>query len=60
MQGPVRFRPNWETHAAFGEALLHARDAGVRVFAYDCFVTPDSMTLRQPVPVDWTRGGSFP
>ena len=55
MKGPVRFRPNWETHAAFGEALLHARDAGVQVLAYDCAVTPDSMTVDQPVPIDWAE-----
>lgn len=55
MKGPVRFRPNWETHRAFGEALLRARDAGVRVLAYDCAVTPDSMTLDAEVPLDWTE-----
>ena len=53
MKGPVRFRPNWETHRAFGEALVHARDAGVRVMAYDCIVTPDSMTLDCEVQTDW-------
>lgn len=31
--------------------LRAARDAGVRVLAYDCAVTPESMVLRAPVPV---------
>ena len=52
MKGPARFRPNWATHRAFGEALVHARNAGVRVLAYDCLVTPDSMTLDGELPVD--------
>ena len=33
------------------DALRAARDAGVRVLAYDCAVTPESMVLRAPVPV---------
>ena len=51
MKGPREFRPNWKTHAAFGDALLRARAAGVQVMAYDCTVTPDSMTLDAPVPL---------
>lgn len=51
MRGPARFSPNWNTHPAFGEALRHANQAGVRLLAYDCLVTPDSMTLHEPVPV---------
>ena len=52
MQGARLFRPNRRTHPAFGEALAHARDAGVSVLAWDCLVTPDSVTLDRPVPVD--------
>lgn len=51
MRGVKRFSPNWKTHPAFGDALIHAREAGVRLMAYDCLVTPDSMTLRAPVPI---------
>lgn len=43
--------PNDETHPAFGEALRFAVSQGVNVCAYDCLVTPDSITIRRPVPV---------
>ncbi len=45
------FTPNNETHPEFAEALLKAREAGVKVLAYDCSVTSDSMIIRNPVPV---------
>ena len=37
------FAPNRRTHPAFADALRAARDAGVRVLAYDCAVTPESI-----------------
>lgn len=43
--------PNDATHPAFGEALRTAVSEGVNVCAYDCLVTPDSITIHQPVPV---------
>lgn len=43
--------PNDETHPAFGEALRFAVSQGVNVCAYDCLVTPDSISIRRPVPV---------
>ena len=49
MQEVKYFTPNWRTHSAFGEALRHARDAGVQILCYDCLVTEDSMALRRPV-----------
>lgn len=51
MKGPTRFRPNDATHPAFGQALRSAACAGVRILAYDCRVTPDSLSLNAPVPV---------
>ena len=51
MKGVCEFRPNEITHAAFGDALRRALRAGVSVFAYDCIVTPDSMTVHQPIEV---------
>ena len=45
------FVPNWDTHAAFGEALLKAREAGVEILALDCHVTPDSLEIAGRVPV---------
>ena len=52
MAGVQRFCPNWDTHREFGLALREAADAGVEVRAMDCLVTPDSMVLGAPVPVD--------
>lgn len=52
MKGVRVFRPNRRTHPAFADALAHARDAGVQVLARDCLVTPDSLTLDQPVAVE--------
>lgn len=51
MKGIHRFTPNYATHAAFGEALKRAREAGVLVLAYDCCVTEDTMTVDQGVEV---------
>lgn len=51
MKGPHIFRPNWETHPGFGEALAEASAGGVTVLARDCLVTPDSLVLDAPVPV---------
>lgn len=51
MEGVTDFSPNWDTHPAFGEALVHAAQNGVQVLALDCTVAPDSLSIRQPVPV---------
>ena len=51
MHGVDRFSPNDTTHPAFGAALREAAACGVQVCAYDCLVTPDSLTIHQPVPV---------
>ena len=52
MKGPVRFRPNDETHPAFGAALREAAESGVGVYAYDCRVAPDALELDAPVAVE--------
>lgn len=52
MAGVDRFVPNDDTHPAFGQALREAAAAGVRVLAFDCAVTPDSLEIRAPVPVE--------
>ncbi len=49
MQGVTHFSPNIDTDPAFAKALQQAVEAGVRVIAMDCDVTPDSMVLRNPV-----------
>lgn len=51
MEGMRSFSPNDETHPAFGQALRTAAAAGVAVLAYECRVTPDSLTITHPVPV---------
>jgi len=43
------FVPNYATDPAFGEALSRVLEDGVCVLAYDCVVTPDSMTVGFPV-----------
>ena len=54
MKGVRLFRPNWATQPAFGRALAEAQAAGVQLLAMDCQVTPDSMVLDAPVPIDLT------
>lgn len=51
MKGVDFFAPNAETHPAFAEALVSAREAGVEILAYDCTVTEESMEIGNPVPV---------
>ena len=51
MENVRYFTPNRDTHLAFAETLCEAADAGVEVLAYDCRVTPDSLTINRPVPV---------
>lgn len=51
MKGMKSFSPNEEAQPEFGEALMKAKRAGIRVMAYDCEVGRDSLRLRQEVPV---------
>lgn len=45
------FMPNAKMQPEFATALLEARKAGVRILAYDCEVTTQTMDIRNPVPV---------
>ncbi len=45
------FVPNDETHPLFGETLRKAYNNGVKLLAYDCNVSCDSMSIRKPVEV---------
>ena len=45
------FEPNYDTHGEFGEALKAAKRAGVKILAFDCIVTPKSITLDQEVKI---------
>ncbi|MCL2120957.1 MAG: DNA/RNA nuclease SfsA [Clostridiales bacterium] len=54
MCGVRYFTPNRKMHPAFGEALSAAARAGVKVSAWDCDVTKDSLTIRQSVPIRYS------
>lgn len=43
--------PNRKTQPAFGEAIQNARNAGVRLLAYDCIVGEDSLRIDEEIPV---------
>ena len=51
MQDVRYFTPNIKTHPAFGEALQYAKECGVNILAFDCKVTPDSMSISSQIPV---------
>lgn len=51
MKGIRAFSPNAERHPEFAAALSMAKKNGVHVWAYDCTVTENSMTVDLPVPV---------
>ena len=51
MEGVSFWSPNDRTHPAFGEAVRRAAGAGVKILAYDCRVEPESLELREPVPI---------
>ena len=60
MKGIRLFRPNWITHHKFGEALLHAQKAGVKILAYDCMVGDDHMEIEDPVSIDLSEPKTEP
>ena len=51
MKGVKYFLPNDQTDPQFAKALWEARKQGVKVLAYDCQVTEDTMRLDKPVKV---------
>lgn len=51
MTGVHTFTPNREMHPEFADALLEAQKAGVKILAFDCIVTPDSITACKPVSI---------
>lgn len=51
MKEILQLRPNDATHRAFGDALREAEKAGVNLLAYDCIVTPDSMTIDKEIEI---------
>ena len=60
MKNVKYFTPNMETHPEFGEALARAQHMGVKILAYDCMVTSNSLKIMDPVKiripdVEWTK-----
>lgn len=51
MAGMKDFAPNDATHPEFGATLRQAAAAGVQVLAVGCTVTPDTLTMAEPVAV---------
>lgn len=49
MKGIHEFRPNEKMHKAFSDALIKAREAGVKVMAYDCKVREDGFDIDRAV-----------
>lgn len=56
MKDVTYFTPNVDTHAEFAEVLQQAVAAGVKVLAYDCRVTPETIELADAVPVRLNSG----
>ena len=51
MEDVISFSPNYDTQPRFGQALKNAEAAGVKILAYSCKVTPDSLEIDKPVPI---------
>ena len=51
MKGIRHFEPNDDTHPAFGEALRKAREAGVKILAFDCEAKPGTVFIDSSVEV---------
>ncbi len=50
MKGVKYFTPNTDMHPAFAETLKEAGKKGVRIVAYDCMVSDDSIEIDKEVP----------
>lgn len=51
MGGIRYFAPNWKTDPDFALALQKAESTGVKVLAFNCNVSSDSIALAGPVPI---------
>lgn len=51
MAGVAFWSPNDRTHPAFGEAVGRAAADGVEILCRDCRVTPDTITMGEPVEI---------
>lgn len=55
MDGIREFRPNWKTHEAFGDALVHAKQSGVHVLALECSVSKGEIYIKNEVELNLTK-----
>lgn len=51
MKGAKYFTPNRDTHKEFADKLTEAKAKGVKILAYDCIVTKESMNIDKKVEV---------
>jgi len=51
MTGPKVFSPNYDMHEEFALEVEKAYRSGVKVLAYDCIVTEDSLSLGRPIDI---------
>lgn len=59
MEQASYFSPNRQMQEAFAQALCRAEAAGVEILAYTCKVTPDSLAIRQRIPVKLEEGDTL-
>ncbi len=52
MKGVKAFKPNDEKHKAFGDALRYAHKMGVKVWAFECDVTAQQISLGKRIEVN--------
>ncbi|MDR1404778.1 MAG: DNA/RNA nuclease SfsA [Candidatus Methanoplasma sp.] len=57
MRGPEAFSPNYDMHEDFAAAVEQACTEGMKVLAYDCVVTENSVSLGEPIDIRF-RGHS--
>ncbi|MCL2032513.1 MAG: DNA/RNA nuclease SfsA [Methanomassiliicoccaceae archaeon] len=53
MSGPKVFSPHYEMHEEFASEVERAYGSGVKVLAYDSVVTEDSISLGNPIDVEF-------
>ena len=52
MNGMRQFQPNWKTHEAFGDALVHAWQAGVHILALECNVSEGEIYIEKEIEIN--------
>lgn len=53
------FSPHWLKDRAFSETLAEVAGHGVGILAYDCTVLPDTLEIRNPIPIDLQQDSSL-